>query len=131
MTQSKKINFLIWGGLFFLFSTQVHSEGELSPSEVTVRVVMDDNSCCIKPERGIGGSIQFTPAQSGNVTLKVFTPSGEMVTQTTLQVIANVATQVGWDGKSIDGNKPAASGIYILHVEGAGINTTKKIAVIK
>lgn len=100
-------------------------------SGTTIRVRADNGGCCIKPEMGIGGTLSFIPRQSGNVTVKVFAPSGEIVTQTTLQVNANVSVEVGWNGRNLDGNKPVASGVYVVHVEGGGVNSTQKIAVIK
>ena len=67
---------------------------------------------------------------AGDVSIWVFDLSGNRVRE-----IENIRTDIGdqnnatWDGKNDDGES-VASGIYIIHLEGAGKSSSLKIAVV-
>ena len=82
------------------------------------------------PAKGDLARITLRPAASGTIDLKIYTLGGDLVYETTVQGTAGISQTPTWNAKNSDG-KTVASGIYVLHVEGGGIDSTKKIAIIK
>ena len=74
-------------------------------------------------------AINVTPKTSGNFVMTIYTLTGVKIWQRTFSGTAEQRIAQEWDGKNDDGSV-VASGIYILHINGAGVNTVKKIAVL-
>jgi hypothetical protein len=77
----------------------------------------------VNPDRGEQAMIVFTGTALGRFELRIFTLNGELVYEAAQDNIS--------DGTFEWGPRDVASGIYIAHVRGPGINTKKRIAIIK
>jgi len=75
-------------------------------------------------------SIILKPAVSGTVKIKIYNLKGQIVWDKAENVSAGVQDVVSWACKNTS-NKAVASGIYIVHIKGCGIDVKKKIAVVK
>ena len=84
----------------------------------------------VNPSKGESALIGVLPSQSGAVTVKIYSLAGNLVKESTVQGTAGQNTIVPWNGKNPDG-EAVASGIYLIHVRGGGIDQVKKAAVIK
>lgn len=82
------------------------------------------------PSKGELARITIRPTSSGTIVLKIFSLNGDLVYETSVQGSAGASQTPTWNGKNKDG-KTVSSGIYILLVEGGGIDGKKKIAIIK
>jgi PKD repeat protein len=77
----------------------------------------------IDPNRGETAKIFFKGNDIGRFELRVFSLSGELVWEASMDNVQEGAFE--WAPKGI------ASGIYIAHIRGPGINTRKRIALLK
>jgi hypothetical protein len=77
----------------------------------------------INPDKGETAKIFFKANDTGKVELRIFTLTGELVWETTMDNVKEGAFE--WVPRNI------ASGIYIAHIKGPGINTKKRIAILK
>jgi len=84
----------------------------------------------VEPEAGKNAAIRFRPSGSGKVEFNIYTLSGSLVYTTTLDSVGTAQQTVTWDGRTNAGEL-VASGIYLIHITGPGIDERKKIAVIK
>ncbi len=85
----------------------------------------------VEPEAGKSASILFHPNGAGTVEINIYTLSGgDPVYTTTIESVGTSQQTVTWDGRTNAGEL-VASGIYVLHIKGPGIDERKKIAVIK
>ncbi|OGS21990.1 MAG: hypothetical protein A2252_00410 [Elusimicrobia bacterium RIFOXYA2_FULL_39_19] len=68
--------------------------------------------------------------KSGKLTINIYTLNGQLVkTVIDEDVSAGTLTKY-WDGTNL-GNQVVSSGIYLININGPGINETKKVGVIK
>jgi len=74
--------------------------------------------------------IWFTPVSSGNIDVKIYNLKGTLVWETSKQVYKGIRDIIVWACENTS-NETIASGVYVVHVRGAGINKVKKVAVIK
>jgi hypothetical protein len=77
----------------------------------------------INPDRGDTAKIFFKARDTGKVELRIFTLTGELVWETSMDNVKEGAFE--WVPKNI------ASGIYIAQVKGPGINTRNRIAILR
>lgn len=84
----------------------------------------------INPIKIEKAQIVVNPGDSGTLQIKVYDLIGNLVWETDKGVTADNTENITWDGRNGDGEQ-VASGIYIVHISGAGLNQTKKIAIIK
>jgi len=82
------------------------------------------------PDKGERTLIGVTPKAGGTVNLKIYTLTGDLVWEDSFSGTADVNVSRPWDGKNADGTI-AASGVYLVHVEGGGLNVTKRIAIAR
>ncbi|OGR83091.1 MAG: hypothetical protein A2901_02600 [Elusimicrobia bacterium RIFCSPLOWO2_01_FULL_54_10] len=82
------------------------------------------------PSKGELVRITLKPTSAGVINLKIYSLSGDLVHESSLAATAGAQPTETWNGNNKDG-KGVSSGIYVLHVEGGGLNAKKKIAIIK
>ncbi|MBI4218362.1 MAG: S8 family serine peptidase, partial [Elusimicrobia bacterium] len=75
-------------------------------------------------------SIVFRPGSNGVVDLKLYSMTGDLIWNASKVVTEDVQETIQWAGKNGSGHA-VSSGIYLLHVTGAGLDVKKKLAVIK
>ena len=75
-------------------------------------------------------SIVLNPTKSGTVKIEIYNLKGQKVWEKMKEVSSGVQDIVSWDCENTS-NKVVASGIYIVQIKGAGIDVTKRIAVVK
>lgn len=76
-----------------------------------------------------GAVLHYAVTQSGPVQVRIFDRNGTLI-RTFNRFAAPGRYEEIWDGRQENGS-PAASGIYVVHFRGVGLNTRSKIAVIK
>ncbi len=79
--------------------------------------------------KGEEATIYFKTAGSGEIKLRVYTLRGQLIWKKSKESDGEEDFII-WDGKNSEGTV-VASGVYVIFIEGPGINTTKKIAIIK
>lgn len=84
----------------------------------------------LDPGKGEAASIAVYPSESGDLSIKVYTLNGQLVWETSKAVSTNVQEIVNWACKNAD-NEVVASGIYLVHIKGAGLDVKKKVAIVK
>ncbi len=84
----------------------------------------------INPGKNERAVIKLKTGEDGVVTIKIYTLSGQLVWDTSLNVSASADASAVWNATNKD-SEIIASGIYIVHIKGAGIDEKKKIAVVK
>ncbi|MBI2119919.1 MAG: hypothetical protein HYT97_09900 [Elusimicrobia bacterium] len=83
------------------------------------------------PEKGDVATFTFTPNDSEKVSIKIFSRHSEQLDSGELDVTAGTAAAFTWDGRTKDSKNPVASGVYIVRIEGSGVQETRKIVVVK
>jgi hypothetical protein len=79
---------------------------------------------------GVQAEIAFTPRRDGTVNMRVYALDGrEVYVALNIPVRSGVTHVQLWDGRN-KGGEPVASGVYLVHLSGAGLNVRKKIAVV-
>ncbi len=91
-----------------------------------IKVIGGENGY-INPDKNEEAKIIFNAKESGNVKIKIYTLSGQLVTEMSHNAKAGINT-VYWNGLNKE-NKKVATGIYIVFIKGAGMDTSTKIAV--
>jgi len=110
-------------------STPTITTTPLPTATVVVPVVTNRN--VFHPTQGDSFTISIKAPQNGELTVKVFSISGELVRIAYDSVArAGIWNVVGWDGKNSDGTV-VASGIYFVSVRGGGIRSIKKVIVLR
>lgn len=97
-------------------------------SKGEVKIVVDEDAGtrgAINPDKGKPIPVVFKGEQSGTYTLRVFNLLGEQVGETITKETTSAEDWFEW----IPGN--IASGIYIIHVNGPGVNISKKVPVLR
>ena len=84
----------------------------------------------IKPDKNEIATILVKPKKTGTVNIKIYTLRGQLVWEKTENVQQGIQNVITWACENIDREK-VASGIYIVHIKGAGLDIKKKIAVVK
>lgn len=75
-------------------------------------------------------AISYTIYSEGNVAINIYTMLGELVKKLVSRYHTVNSYTENWDGKNKHGDI-VASGIYLVHIQGPGLDTVKKIAVVK
>ncbi len=87
----------------------------------------------INPTKNEVAKILFTPAIAGEVNIKIYTLSGELVWEKAKVFVAGQEGEsqiIEWNCRN-ENNEEVASGIYLVYIKGIGIDAKKKIAVLK
>jgi len=84
------------------------------------------------PEDGTKAKITLAPSSSGKIKVQIFTVDGLLVkTLKDDDISASMPDVLEWDGTNQSGNT-VASGLYLLRIDGAGIDKqVKKLVVVK
>ena len=70
-------------------------------------------------------------AEPGRVTVKIFNVAGELVrTPFEAEVAAGLWFQAQWRGEN-DGGEKVAAGVYVVSVRGGGIQSLRKVILLK
>ncbi len=83
----------------------------------------------MNPDIGEKAKIYFSPSQSGRVTVKIYILNGHLVWNETKDTDGEKGFII-WDCKNKD-KIVVPSGVYIVYVKGPGIDSIKKVAIIK
>jgi len=83
----------------------------------------------VNPRKGEEARIYFKPTGEGVVNAKIFTLRGLLVWEKSKSV-SGVKDFIEWNCRNKE-NGVVASGIYVVYVEGPGIKSTKKVAILK
>ncbi len=113
----------------FLISFSIASPPglDISPGHAKVR---GGKNGYVNPRKGEKAEIHFRPSESGTVRVKIYTLSGQLVWETSHEAAGTADQSVIWNAVNKDGQS-IASGIYVAHIKGAGINEKKKVAIVK
>ncbi len=84
----------------------------------------------INPNSGEEARVYINAPESGTVDVRIYTMRGGLVWETTVEVEAGITRLVNWLCRNKSENI-VASGIYIVHIKGAGLDIKKKIAIVK
>jgi len=98
------------------------------PQEGSVKIQGGEKGY-VNPEKGEVAKIHFQPDGSGTVSVKIYTLRGLLVWEGSKSV-SGYQDFIEWNCRNKE-NDIVASGIYAVYVEGPGINTTKKVAILK
>ena len=82
------------------------------------------------PLKGEEVNIYLKPKHSGNVSIEIYNIAGQLVWDEEIYVTGGVQEQVVWNCRN-KSDEVVSSGIYVVHVKGGGIDTVKKVAVVK
>lgn len=82
------------------------------------------------PTKSQKATLQYSGTASGHYRLAIYTANGSLV-----KILVDRAENAGlasvdWDGRNGSGEM-VASGVYLAHLEGPGLNQTQKIVVVK
>jgi len=83
----------------------------------------------VNPLKGEVTKIHFKPSSGGTVRVKIFTLRGLLVWEKSKDV-SGIQDFIEWNCRNKE-NSMVASGIYVIYVEGPGIKSTKKVAILK
>lgn len=83
----------------------------------------------MNPLKGDRATLKFALTGTGQVTLKIYTLTGQKVRTLVNQVLTGGGS-ADWDGRNDEG-AVVASGVYLAHVEGPGVSKTQKIVLVK
>lgn len=82
------------------------------------------------PARGQKTTVKYEITEPGHVLLRLFTRNGRLV-RTLLDAYKPAGKgSVDWFGRNFSGGT-VASGLYLLHIQAPGLNTTRKVIVVK
>ncbi|MBN2407293.1 MAG: hypothetical protein JXJ19_06325 [Elusimicrobia bacterium] len=84
----------------------------------------------VNPLDGEESRIIFRTPKSGKVNIYLYTASGRLVWEKKLDAVSGAYCDVGWACRNMS-DEMVSSGIYIVHISGAGMDAVKKIAVVK
>ncbi len=83
----------------------------------------------VNPAAGEQLQINFTPSSSGDVKVRIYTLRGSLVWEHVKRGVTG-ADNILWDCVNESGSQ-VASGVYIVHIDGPGIDTVKRVAIVK
>ena len=75
-------------------------------------------------------TVRFTAEREGPVRLAVFDPAGRLTAILLDEKVGAGAHAVRWDGRDGAG-RPAASGVYLIRLEGAGVSAARKMTLLR
>jgi len=106
---------------------------DFTGQEVALVKIQGGEEGYINPAKNEVAKILFTPSSAGEINIKVYTLRGELVWEKS--EIVGIGQEgepqiVEWNCRNND-NEEVASGIYLVCIKGTGIDTKKKIAVLK
>jgi len=90
--------------------------------------VLTDN--LLRPRNGTKTKIQVTIFTSGEITVKVYTTMGRLVTTIIDGAFAAGQYDFFWDGTTSSG-RAVASGVYVVEAKGPKLDAVNKVVVIK
>ena len=79
----------------------------------------------VNPTKGEKLSIGFNATSAGTVKTKIFDGKGRLMREFSVSTDGTQGGSLEWDARDASGNL-VSSGIYLIHVEGPGINITKR-----
>lgn len=82
------------------------------------------------PLKGEKATFKYEVTGPGRVTLKLYTLAGHEVLTLLDEDKAAGKGSIDWAGTNVSGNH-VASGVYILHLKGPGVQKTQKVVVVK
>ena len=83
----------------------------------------------VNPAKGEQATIHFRAERIGEIKIRIYTLKGQLVWEKSKETTGE-EDFILWDCKNSCG-RVISSGIYIIHINSPGINTTKKIAILK
>lgn len=84
----------------------------------------------LDPEKNEKATIILRPTASGEVKITIYTLRGQPVWEREIAVSAGSERHISWACENSYREK-VASGIYVVHIKGIGIDRKKKIAVVR
>lgn len=84
----------------------------------------------VNPLKGENAEIVFNTTNSGKIEIYIFDLNGKLVWKDSKNTYNSGIDSINWNCKNMKGLN-VSTGIYILYIEGPGIKTKKKIAVIE
>ena len=84
----------------------------------------------VNPANGEKLSIDAKATAAGTIKTKIFDGKGRLVREYSVATDGTQTTFLQWDGKDSAGRN-VPSGVYLIHVDGPGIDTTKRTVIIK
>jgi|CXWL01.1.fsa_nt_gi Zn-dependent metalloprotease len=82
------------------------------------------------PAQGGKATIKYGVTGAGRVVIKLFTVTGTYVSTLLDADMPAGKGSLDWNGRNLSG-AVVASGVYIVHIDGPGINKTQKVAIVK
>ncbi|GAF72976.1 unnamed protein product, partial [marine sediment metagenome] len=110
------------------FSGEISSEGIIPQKAGELKIIVPEGSGTkgtINPTLGGTIPIGFKGSEAGKYTLRIFTQLGEKIYEDTI----DATSSEGWFDWVP--SEDLASGVYLVHIEGPGINKFRKIAILK
>ena len=84
----------------------------------------------VNPAKGEKLTIGFKATGPGTIVSKIFDNRGRLVREMSAPTDGSQGGSLQWDGRDSAGNT-VSSGVYLIHVEGPGINTTKRTVILR
>lgn len=84
----------------------------------------------VNPMNGEKLTVGYKATGPGTIKTKIFDSKGRLVREFSVTTDGTQAGSLQWDVRDA-GGKLVASGVYLIHVEGPGINTTKRTVILK
>lgn len=84
----------------------------------------------VNPMNGEKLTIGYKATGPGTIKTKIFDGKGRLVREFSDLTDGTQVGSLQWDARD-SGGKLVASGVYLIHVEGPGINTTKRTVILK
>lgn len=118
-----------------LSAVKVIQNGVAASVELTALTAGAENhflsSNILHPGKGAPLQINFKPSADGHVTVRIFDVAGELVQRPfEADAKAGLWLQAQWQGDNMEG-QTVASGLYVISVRGAGLQSLRKVVVLK
>lgn len=84
----------------------------------------------VNPMKGEKLTIGFKATSAGTIKTRVFDGTGRLVRELTASTDGIAGGSLQWDARDANGNL-VSSGVYLIRIEGPGINITKRTVIIK
>ena len=82
------------------------------------------------PDQGENILFGIRPVSNGTVQIKVYSMNGDLVWETSFSGTSGAQQLTRWNATNLQGST-LSSGIYFVHVTGGGIDSKKKVAIIR
>ena len=83
-----------------------------------------------KPGENERSQISFNTTVAAQITIKVYNTAGQMIRELFRGTSNPGLNSISWDGKDSGGAR-VSSGVYVIRVEGGGINQSKRVIVVR